>query len=189
MIDKKEAAHQIQVLIEAKEALKQQNSIALKALSNKTIHTSCSHQNTGSITISVVLYALSKLIERHDPKRIKSWPTFVKKTCSLFDLTKSALEKGNEKAYEAYLLKARQSLESVSPSLKNYIKETVKKACINRGSRIYEHGISLERASQILGVSQWELASYAGQRGSHDSPHNKTTTTKSRAQLALQFFK
>jgi len=43
-----------------------------------------------------------------------------------------------------------------------YITEVLKQARIKKGGRVYEHGISIGRASQLMGISSWELRSYVG---------------------------
>ncbi len=40
--------------------------------------------------------------------------------------------------------------------------EVIESSQVKKGTKIYDHGISLERAASILGISQWELSSYIG---------------------------
>ena len=47
--------------------------------------------------------------------------------------------------------------------LKMYIHEVIVQARIRKGSKLCAHGISAARASQILGISRWELMNYVGQ--------------------------
>jgi len=188
-IDKKEIGHQIKVLQLAKKALTRKQSLALKELSNETTHLSCTHQNPGSIQITVVLYILSKMIERKDYLKIKNWPAFVRKINFLFDQTIFQLRDSNQPGYEAKLFEVRQILEKVSPDLKKEMKYIVSNACVNKGSKIYEHGISLGRAAKLLKLSKWELSGYTGHRAIHESPLNRTVSVKARAKMALEFFK
>jgi hypothetical protein len=39
---------------------------------------------------------------------------------------------------------------------------------ISKGSRLYEHGISIGRTAKLLGVSKWDLMQYAGKTGIHE---------------------
>ena len=187
MLEKREALHQAQVLQEAKIALLKKDSPSLRELSNETIHSSCTYQNSASLTIAILIYAMSKLVEREDYSKIKRWNDFIKKLNALFDLTILALKQNNEKAYESHLQKARKTFESISPSLKNYIQDVLYKASINKGSKLYEHGISLGRTAELLGVSQWELTQYAGQKNS-DQKEGFTINTRTRAKMAMEFF-
>ena len=82
----------------------------------------------------------------------------------------------------------RGSIENLSGKLKKYIKEVFRNAEISKASRIYEHGISMEHTASLLGISQYELAEYAGRTGIPDVPENYTRNTKSRIKLAMEMF-
>jgi predicted transcriptional regulator len=83
---------------------------------------------------------------------------------------------------------ARKTLSSLSVNLKPYIEEVMRKASINKASKIYEHGISLGQTANLLGISQWELSEYTGQTSIADTNYNNTINTKKRAQMAMEFF-
>jgi hypothetical protein len=187
-LEKKECIHIAQVLKETQEALKKKNSLKLKDLSNDTIHSACSHQDSASITIATIIYSLSKIIERDDYARFKSWDLFVKKFNAILDLAIKALNEDKLDKYNNYIRSARKALESNSVSLKPYIQNILKKASINKGSKIYEHGISLEQTAKLLGISQWELSDYIGQRDQKDHKHGQTIDVKKRVKIALEFF-
>jgi len=180
--------HITRVLSEIKRAISTKNPIQLKTLSDKTIHEASSSQDPGHITLAVVVYALSKIIERRDYDRIKRWDLFSKKIESTIDLAIKAIQDKNMSAYDSYLLRARKSIESISINIKPYIAQVLRKAAINKGSKIYEHGISLEQTAQLLGITQWELSEYVGQRNISDVKENLTQSTKQRAKMALEFF-
>lgn len=188
MISEKECGHIVKVLTETQKALLKKDALALKDLSNQTIHSACSHQDSASITIAVMIYALSKLVEREDYRRMRSWDSFVKKFNSLLELAGKALNDDNELAYQNHIEKARKTLESQSVNLKPYIQDILKKASINKGSRIYEHGISMEKTARLLGITQWELSDYVGQKSSVEPQINHSFDIKKRAKMALEFF-
>ena len=75
----------------------------------------------------------------------------------------SAIKVDNLEDYRREIAGIRENIEKLSGKLKEYIKDVFLKAEINRASRIYEHGISMKKTAEILGVSIWELAEYAGQ--------------------------
>ncbi len=182
-----EPSHVIEVLKRTQLALQARDAQQLRALSDQTIHCASYVQDSGSITIAVMVYALSKLIERNDQARIKNWNTFVRKFNAWIDLAiKTIKEKENEE-YEVYLEQARKSLVFVSGNLKPYIQEVFLKASINKASRIYEHGISSGKTAQLLGITQWELSEYLGQRKTDETTYS-TINIKQRARTALDFF-
>ncbi|MDO8508627.1 MAG: hypothetical protein Q7S27_02990 [Nanoarchaeota archaeon] len=187
-MEKEESIYTISVLKETKQALSANNPLALLELSNKKIHSAACIQDIESITLTIVIYSLAKLIERKNNLKIKNWEIFVKKMNVLLDLSISALEKNNRSAYQKYILKAKSSLESISPSLKQNTKEIIRNACINKASHIYKHGISLGQTAKLLGITQWELAEYTGQAKMGDINYNRTLNEKSRIKMAMEFF-
>ncbi len=185
-IEKEECIHIIGLLERAKKALLNKDSNILRDLSDQTVHSACNYQDSGSITISVLIYTLSKLVEREDFKKIKNWEEFIKKFNSILDLAIKAINSSNQSKYEKYVEMARTLLQS-QISLKQYIQDVFKKASINKGSKIYEHGLSLEHTAKLLGTSQWELSEYIGQKH-FESSHIQTMDVKKRAKMAMEFF-
>ena len=183
-----ERSHIIHVLGEAHEALKNNDAVALKELSNQTIHCASCIQDSGSITIAVLNYALSKIIERGQQNTIKNWAAFVKRFSIYLDSASHSLEDNNQEKYEEFIKKARASLEGVAINLKPYIQEVIRNASINKASKLYEHGISLGQTASLLGITQWELSDYAGSRVETSSGMSRNINVKKRAQMALEFF-
>src|SRR3989344_8525876 len=99
IIEKKECIHITELLEKTKTALLKKDSIQLKDLSNQTIHSACNYQDSASITISVLVYTLSKLVERNDFNKIKNWDNFIKKFNSILDLANKAIRLGNQEKY------------------------------------------------------------------------------------------
>lgn len=183
-----EKEHLIDVLKEAKFALKSDNSLRLQHLSDETIHSSSIYQHTDYIVTAVIIYALSKLAGRRDKQKIKGWSGFLKKTDSYFDLAIKSLEQNNSHAFIDNLERIKKLISGISGGIKSYAEEVIRKASINKASKIYEHGISLERTVELLGITRWELADYVGQKNIADTSHNITLNEQRRAKIALEFF-
>lgn len=188
MLEEKEIPHTIQILKSAREALASNNSLKLKELSNQTIHSATMYQDSGTIISAVLIYTLSKIIERKPSLNIKQWDKFVQKISSLFKLAESALKEKNFKAYDKYMGQARKSVSIISVNIRPYIEEVFRKASINKASKFYEHGLSMGKTAELLGITEWELSEYAGQKGISEIPQNITLSEKKRAQLAMEFF-
>lgn len=182
-----ETLHTVQVLESISEALLVGDPVKLKELSNQTIHSACGFQDPGSLTTAVIAYSLGKLLERKNGMKIKRWVYFVKKFNSVITLAIKALKDDKRERYEYYLILARKSLSSISGNLKHNINDVLRKASINKASKIYEHGISLGKTASLLGITQWELADYTGQLKVEEA-HTHTLDIKKRAQMALEFF-
>jgi hypothetical protein len=83
----------------------------------------------------------------------------------------------------------RKDLSKVSGNFKKHIQYVFRKAKINKASRIYEHGISMEKTSKLLGISIWELAEYAGHTRIGDVNLSITLPIKQRIKFAMEIFK
>src|SRR3989344_3797511 len=102
MVIKEEIPNVIDILEKAKKAIDENDVILLKELGNRTIHTASTAQDTDSILLAVIMYTLSKLIERpeHKDKAIKNFCS----VCSIsFDKAIENLKKGKQKEFVASL--------------------------------------------------------------------------------------
>jgi len=183
-----EAEHVRMVIISTQESLKNNDSLKLHQISNQTIHSASCLQDPASITLAIIIYALSKLIERRDYAKIKDWSKFVKKLNSTLNLAIKANDKKDYDLYEKYIENSRKLFDTLSINLKPYIEEVIRKSAINKAAKIYEHGISLGQTAKILGITQWELFEYAGQREKLVPSKIKTMDVKKRAKMAMDFF-
>ena len=74
--------------------------------------------------------------------------------------------------------------------MKKYIQDVFRKASINKASKLYEHGISMEKTAKLLGITMFELANYAGQKEEiSEAPIVRGIDIKSRIKLAMDIFK
>lgn len=145
-------------------AIERNDLIELAALSNHTIHDASIFQEDDPLTLAVLVYALSKVIERCKEKA-HSCPLVVPS----LKVALQALERDDENAYRAVVKQLLVEIGSYDHQLKMYIQEVVEKAKIKKGSKVHEHGISIARTAELLGVGQWELQSYIG-KGMGDNP-------------------
>ena len=157
-----ERGHILKILIKVQKALERKNYIKIRNLSNQVIHHSSIHQDPDIISIAVLILALSKLIERDEFKDEKNWPKFYENYCKNIKGMIVALKNKDDDNFRLEVNSNRKLIETLSGSLKSYISDVFRRAKIDKASRIYEHGISMEKTAKILGISLWELADYAG---------------------------
>ena len=62
------------------------------------------------------------------------------------------------------------------------------KARINKASRLYEHGISIGRTAELLGVTRFELMDYVGKTYIADVKENMTIGARERLMIARRLF-
>lgn len=185
-----EADNILKILEGTKTALKSQDSVRLKELSDRTVHTASTSQDPDNIVIAVIVYSLSKIIEREKYKEYPGWKNFFKIINNSIDGSIKAIKKNDEKGLKVNLDLIRKSINKLSGNLKKYIKDVFTKAQINKASKIYEHGISMERTASLLGITMFDLAGYSGQSPfqEQESKICKTCSVKDRIKLAMSMF-
>lgn len=184
----KEREHVLKILNETKEAFEKGDAIKLKDLSNQTIHASSIDQDPGNVAVAVIVYSLSKIAERKNYQKYSGCDEFCRTIIKLLDKTASALAKSDDTKARSYLTLMRKSIGKLSGKLKGYIQDVFRKAEINKASRIYEHGVSMERTASLLGVTMFDLAEYAGKTGIPDVPLAKTQGVRARLKVAEEMF-
>ena len=184
----KEVNNILRILKETKEAITKQEIVTIKNLSNQTINTASLTHDPDNIAVAVIVYSLGKIFERDNYKSLPGWNVFHKTIISSLDCSIKDLEKNNEEKFRKDIELIRKAIGKLSGKLKKYIQEVFRRASINKASRIYEHGISMEKTASLLGITMFELAEYAGQTGISDVPESKTLGVKLRIKLAMEMF-
>lgn len=170
------------VLKKVIEAVKKEDYSTLTELSNHTIHDASIFQEDDPLTLAVIVYALSKIIHRSietNKPRPEVLPSLEKAL--------KALENDDDNEYRAIIKNILREIGQYDTQLKLYIQEVIQQARIKKASKIYEHGISIARTAELLGLSQWELQNYIGKtmiEVPHDGP--KVTERLRKARELLQ---
>jgi len=179
----------LRILQETKAAIRDNDSLKLKELSNQTIHTASIAQDPDNIAVAVAVYSLSKIVERKEYRTFTGWENFYKNILFAVDNSIIAIRKNDDRKLKESLMSIRKSVSKLSGKLKGYIQDVFRKAEINKASKIYEHGISMEKTASLLGITMFELASYAGQKPDGEAPLSKTIDVKTRIKTAMDMFK
>ncbi len=185
----KEKENVLRILQETKAAIRDNNSMKLKELSNQTNNTASLTQDPDNIAVAVAVYSISKIIERTEYKNLAGWKDFYKTVLSCIENSINAIKRNDDRALTDSLMCIRKSVSRISGKLKGYIQDVFRKAEINKASKIYEHGISMEKTASLLGITMFELASYAGQKPDANISLTKTLDIKSRIKTAADMFK
>jgi len=183
-----EKENKLKILAETKEAVKDGDVPRIKSLSNKTTNTASLTQDPENIAVAVIVYSLSKILERENYRKLPGWSSFYALYMKSIDKAIFALQKNNDKALRQNLELIRNSMNKLSGKLKIYIQDVFRKASINKASRIYAHGISMEKTAKLLGITLFELANYAGQQQIPEVAPSKVPDVKSRIKLAMEMF-
>ncbi len=178
----------LRILKETKTAMGKGDAATVKSLSNQTINTASLTQDPDNIALAVVVYSLGKVIERHQYQEFKGWDGFFSAVINAIGLSIKDIEMGKEDKVGEDLGKITKEVEKLSGTFKKYIQDVFWKARINKASKIYEHGISMEKTAKLLGITLYELASYAGQARIDDAPLENTMDVKKRIKIAMEMF-
>ena len=171
-----------------KEAVTKEDSAKIKNLSDQTTNSASLTHDPDNIAAAVIVYSLSKIIERQDYKKLSGWGKFYKIYLESIDKIIDALKREDEKGYREGIKEIRKGISQLSGKLKERIQEVFRDASINKASRIYEHGISMERTARLLGVTLYELANYAGEKEESEIQKTKTIDIKTRIKTAMEIF-
>lgn len=177
----------LDILKKTRKAITSKDVFTLKSLSNRTVHNASHHQDTDSITVAVLVYSIGKVIERSKYVQYKDWPMFERVMLSNLDRAIEDLSKDRIEKFRGDLAAVRGAISKLSTHLRGYIEEVFRKARINKASRIYEHGISLEQTASLLGITLFELAEYAGKTGIADVNLGVTMPISKRLKAAEEF--
>jgi len=183
-----EADNVLRILQETKVALERDDSFSLRSLSNQTVNTSTLTQDPDNIAVAVIVYSLSKIVERQDYRSLLGWKKFYDNVLLYLDKSTKDIEKREYGKFREDFKAIRGSIDNLSGKLKKYIKEVLRTAEVSKASRLYEHGISMEQTANLLGITLYELAEYVGKTGISEVPENRTMGTKERIKLAMDIF-
>ena len=183
----KERGHILDVLNMVESSVENSDVVSLKALSNQTIHSASVEQDTDSVLMAVLVYSLSKIIERRGGLGNKVCDKFCEFVLKDLRESRVYLEKKDDKNFLKSLNKLRKDIENFSENYKKEVEDVLRKAQINKAAKIYEHGISLEKTAELLGITLFELAPYASQREENEE-FIKTINVKNRIKKAEEFF-
>jgi len=178
----------IRILRSTRRAIDEGNFNEIKNLSDQTIHTATISQDADNIIVAVLVYSLSKILEREHYKELEGWDNFYNKLLKNIDISIVALEQNQIEKARLHLGKIREDINLVSPDLQRYIKDTFRKAEINKAFKLYEHGLSSEKTARLLGVSLWDLSSYIGQSSISEANVSETLPIKTRIKYAEEIF-
>jgi len=179
----------IDVLKGSLDAIKKNDIKFLRDLSNKIINSSSLFQDEDVITMAVMTYSLSKIFERTDYRKYPGWKLFFETTNSSLNGALFSLQNNDVTNFEKNIKNILDVIDKLDNKLKKYIKEAIHDAQIARGSRLYEHGLSLGRTAELLGIDKWELTEYIGKTGISEVREISSISVDKRLKFARGLFK
>ncbi|MEK6974459.1 MAG: hypothetical protein AABW41_04460 [Nanoarchaeota archaeon] len=159
----------------------------LRALSDHVIEDASIYQEDYIISLAIILYTLSKILEKGDYENNPGWNSFYKNSMNnikklIYHITKSKFDD-----YSDILKRLLADIKNLDKEVPMYIEELLNSSRIKKGSSVYSYGISLGRAAELLGISKWELMNYIGNLET-TSEHLRKINAIQRYQTAKKVF-
>ena len=157
-------------------AVKKQNLAKLRDQSNRTVHNSSIYQDKYSISISVVIFTLFKILEK--TKYDEDLHVTKNRKLIILELIKAkkALKKENFHEFKKSLKKLIFILKKLDKNTSRFMQEAVESSKVKKAYGIYRHGVSAGKAAELLGISRWELQPYLG--STRESEYNLAISKK-----------
>lgn len=144
----------ISVLTQVVDKIDKKEYSEIEELSNHVIHDASIFQDEDSISIAVLIYSIYKVLTKY--------------SFNVYHIKKALLEcinylkKDDITSFRDKIRSIFRIVETIDKEFSSYVDEVINKAKIKKAVKIYDHGISLARAAEILNISQWELLNYLG---------------------------
>ncbi|MEM4245202.1 MAG: hypothetical protein QXR60_03295, partial [Candidatus Nanoarchaeia archaeon] len=159
-----------------------------KEISDHTIHDASIYQDKNATSIAVVIYSLAKIFDKHKYKEYENWNEFYMKCTKHLEKARESLIMEHISRYHREIKTLYKLISEIEKELGMFITEVLKQAEIKKASRIYEHGISIGRTAELLGISPWDLMTYVGQTKIPEMGPEEVKTIKERLEFTKKLF-
>lgn len=179
----------LRVLRKTKGALEAGDYEKVQDLSNHVIHNASIYQDELSLKTAVFIYSLGKTMGTAKIREEEEFPHFSRKIKRKIDRLIKSLKQEKRDEASNLLKEAISEVSELDDSFGTHLKKVIIGSKIKKASKIYEHGISLGRAAEIVGLSEFELMDYIGPTKVHDLSFFKVDKLKEKYEEAREVFK
>ncbi len=152
----------------------------LEEVSNHTIHDASVFHDIDAIQLAVLVYSLYKIIGGVQDKEYQQ-------ILNALSQAKKALENDALGEYNTDITLLFSIIKKVDEKSGLFFREVLEAAKIKKGAQLFKHGLSLGKAAEILGITKWELSSYAGGTV-YSEQHEEIVSAKKRMSYAQELF-
>ncbi|MBU1111745.1 MAG: hypothetical protein ABIG93_03220 [archaeon] len=152
----------------------------LKELSDHTIKDVTLYKNMDAISLAVLIYSIYKVSPSIQPEDYKK----------LFQEMKNASKNLGEKQFGRYNSSMKimfDIIKKCSDETKTHVQDVLQAARIKKSTTLLEHGMSVARAAELMGISRWDILQYAGGTRLLEKHKEKVSAT-TRLQQAIKIF-
>ncbi len=180
----------LDILRDSIKAIKRSDIADLRELSNHTIHSSAIYQEEDSTAIAVVIYSLFKIYgkKQQPAKDDKAWSLFNNEVLGLLESAYKSLITANLAQYKISIKKIFSIISKFEKAFGKFVTEVIEQSKIKKGSQLVDHGLSIGRTAELLGISSWDLMEYLGVTNFADE-QPKTISERDRLRNAEVLFR
>jgi hypothetical protein len=155
----------IDVLEQVKDALERMDIDALSEWSNHIVHSIAIYREKRAVYVAIIAYSLSKLVEKKREHQVQKdkWSNFIANLLKEMVQAVEMLENKNIVKFDALIAQIMKQISDFDVSFSRYAQDVLEFSKVQKGARIYEHGISLSSIAEMLGVSKWDLMRKVGE--------------------------
>jgi len=161
----------------------------LHMISDHVLHSIVVYQDPELVDLSVAIYSLDKILEKEKYANHPKVKAFVKNILGMFKDAKNSVQKNDHDEYADLLKQVLKCIQDFSKSIKFYIDDLLHFAKIKKGTKLYEHGLSLGRASELVGVAKWDLMPAIGETAIHEQQMASKEINRRRAAFVEKIFR
>jgi len=152
----------------------------LKKLSNDIMEDVSLFQDQHSISVAVMVYSLYKILAKNENIDTRLIVKLIRNSISSIDV---------DAQFRRRVRLVFDAIEQFDKNIDMNIIDIIKHAQIKKGLKVYEHGLSIGLASEIMGISKWDLMQYLGSYGIVDKDPNMRIDQRARLEYARGLFK
>lgn len=149
---------------EAKEAIETKNIKQLETLSDHTLHCTTIYGEKEAIMSAILFYSLSKILEKEKAGEEEIFKDLINGMYRNVNASIKLLKQKRDKEFGKLLKESLNLIKTFDKSFSKYVQAVIEFGKIQKGTKIYEHGLSLTSVAQMLGISKWELMPKVGER-------------------------
>jgi len=181
----------LSVLRNVKDALHDRNSQELLEWSNHIIHVVSLHNEPRAVYVSIISYALGKLVEKGSAMKehAEEWEEFLEGISSNIDAAIKFLDKDDINKFDDAIKAIMKLISELDASFSRYVQEVLEFSKVEKGAKVYEHGLSMASVAKMIGVSQWALMEKVGETTVHEQKGLITKSPKERYEETKKIMK
>ncbi len=173
-----------------KESFNHYDAETIMELSNHIIHSVSIYQTKRLLQFAIIVYSIGKIMAKGKIRRYpqESWNEFETIVRRELNNSYKAVFEDKLKVFDKSLLKLQKAIMMLDSSFMAFTDHVIHNAMLKKGLKVYEHGVSIKRVSELFGINEWELRQYAGKSRIIDREPVKSDV-KDRLKKVRAFFK